>query len=482
MQKFKKQLMSFVNNQILKSISYTIVSNIFTLLTSLLVVLIVPKYLTIEEYSYWQLYLFYSMFVGFLHFGWIDGIYLKYGGMDYHKLNKNLFFSQFYSLAVFQIVLSIFLIIGCTLFFQNQKLTVIQLIGVSLTLVNLANMIMFTLFATNKIKEASLISIIGKFVFLMLVFIAILSDLKNFQILIVADLIGKCITLFYGMYVCRDFIFIKMTNFSFPIKEAINNILVGINLLLANIASLLIVGTVRFGIENSWDITTFGKVSLALSLVNFILIFINAMGIVIYPAIRKASIENLPKIYISLREPLMAILLGLLLLFYPLKSLLILWLPKYVESYDYLLILLPIFIFEGKMALLINTYLKALRKERFMLKINLISFFLSVCVTYLTTVLINDLYLTVLSIVFLLALRSTLAEYYLLRKMKYNHAREINFEILLIVIFMILNWLLKPFFSFTIYLFIYLVYLFTKRTTLSNLYRMLFTKIYRGTL
>ena len=81
---------------IIKNFSYTVSSNLVVLAVSSLIVLIIPKYIGIIEYGYWQIYVFYSSYVGFLHFGWSDGIYLRYGGAKYSELNKKLFFSQFY--------------------------------------------------------------------------------------------------------------------------------------------------------------------------------------------------------------------------------------------------------------------------------------------------------------------------------------------------------------------------------------------------
>lgn len=85
-----------LNNKVItfvKNFSYTFSSNILTMIVSALVILIVPKLIGVQEYGYWQLYMFYSFYVGFLHFGWNDGIYLRYGGQDYKDLNKRYFFS-----------------------------------------------------------------------------------------------------------------------------------------------------------------------------------------------------------------------------------------------------------------------------------------------------------------------------------------------------------------------------------------------------
>lgn len=77
----------------LKDFSYALLSNLVSLIVSVLMILVIPKLIGVREYGYWQLYLFYSSYVGFLHFGWIDGIYLRFGGKEYKDLDKSLFFT-----------------------------------------------------------------------------------------------------------------------------------------------------------------------------------------------------------------------------------------------------------------------------------------------------------------------------------------------------------------------------------------------------
>ena len=72
--------------EFIKNMSYSISSNLVSLIISTIVILIIPKIIGVEEYGYWQLYLFYTSYIGFLHFGWNDGIYLRYGGKEYKKL------------------------------------------------------------------------------------------------------------------------------------------------------------------------------------------------------------------------------------------------------------------------------------------------------------------------------------------------------------------------------------------------------------
>ncbi len=50
---------------VFRNLYYTVGANFITLAISVLLNLFVPKLLGVREYSYWQLYVFYSSYVGF---------------------------------------------------------------------------------------------------------------------------------------------------------------------------------------------------------------------------------------------------------------------------------------------------------------------------------------------------------------------------------------------------------------------------------
>ena len=60
----------------------------------------------------------------------------------------------------------------------------------------------------------------------------------------------------------------------------------------------------------------------------------------------------------------MFVLLGAFVFYYPLKIILTRILPGYAESIRYMALMFPVCIFDSKISLLVNTYLKALRKEK----------------------------------------------------------------------------------------------------------------------
>ena len=453
----------------IKNMSYTIFSNFVSLIASALVILIIPKLIGVEEYGYWQLYLFYSSYVGFLHFGWNDGIYLRFGGEDYNNLDKKIFFSQFVQLLFFQ------LLIGSTIYglsnvFMSDvnRAFIYQMVALSMVLVNLRIMFLYILQATNRIREYAWITMFDRIVYIFLIALFLTLGVRNYQLMIIADLIGKFFSLIMTVCFCKDIVFNKVSDFFFTINEAVANISIGIKLMFANIASLLIIGIVRFGIERTWDVATFGKVSLTLSISNMMMIFINAVGIVMYPLLRRTAHEKLSTIYSTMRDFLMPILLGFLLVYFPMKIILSAWLPQYEESLLYMALVFPMFIYEGKMALLISTYLKTLRRENTMLRINLISMIISLAMTYMATQIFKNLDLAIVNIVILLALRSALAETYISKELKVSVKKDIFLELSLALVFILTGWYINSWMATVGYAIAFGIYLFIKRKDLKD--------------
>lgn len=434
------------------------------MIVSFVVILIVPKLLGVEEYGYWQLYLFYLSYVGFLHFGWNDGIYLKYGGEKYEDLNKNLFFSQFWMLVIFQVLVGI-IILGASKVFitDSSKQYIVEMISISTILVNVRYMLIYILQGTNRIKEFAQITILDRVFYCLLIILFLFLGIRDFKLLIIADIIGKLISLCYAIYCCRNLIFNKISKFYLSLKETIENINIGIKLMFANIASILIIGIMRFGIERTWDVATFGKVSLILSISNLMMIFINAIGIIMFPILRRVNVNTLPIIFKAIRTFLLLILLGLLLLYYPLKFGFSIWLPQYRDSLIYLALVFPMCIYEGKMAMLINTYLKTMRKEKLMLAINLVSVLLSIILSIISTIIFKNISLAMGSIVVLLAFRCILAEVILSKELKVSVLKDNIYEVTMTIVFIITSWLIASWIGVLIYLITYLLYMWIKR-------------------
>ncbi|MBK5263204.1 MAG: hypothetical protein JJE17_11660, partial [Peptostreptococcaceae bacterium] len=425
----------------IKKLTYTISANSIGFLTSLLMAFFVPKFIGVADYGYWQLYIFYVSYTGFFQFGWADGLYLRYGGKYYSELNLPMMNSQYWS----QVFIDLILIAGFCIFAlfrikNTDRLFIVMLTGVNCLLLHPRAMLQYLLQSTGRVKEYAKNVIAEKAFLVLFIFFFFLRGYREYQYLIWADIIAKSIALCSVGWTCRDIVISKRVAFSLALKESWTNMSAGIKLMFANIAGMLIIGVIRFAIERTWDITTFGKVSFSLSISNFILVFISAISIVIFPIIKRSTQVRLPLIYDTLGVLVSNAMIVFLILYYPIKIVLSLWLPQYVEAINYFSILFPICLFEARNSLLINTYLKALREENAMFWLNGISVCLSFLLTYITVFLLKNLTLTIVSIVFLLSFRCFISDLYLQRKLKKKYSNEVLWDIVGTIVFIFGNW------------------------------------------
>lgn len=372
--------------------------------------------------------------------------------------------SQFWYLSFFELALTI--ILSIMLFAFNlgvNKQFILFLTIANIIFVIPKTMLSYLLQVSNRIKEYSLIVILEKVIYCLLTLCILLFGFTSYKPFIFADVLGKFCALFLGVYYCKDIVFSKMETIHVSLIEAWLNISVGIKLLVANIAGMLILGIIRMAIEYQWDIETFGKVSLAISVSNLLMVFINSVGIVLFPMIKRMDKDKLNDLYFKMRDILMVLLFGMLVFYYPLQYILKFWLPNYVDSFAYLALLFPMCIYESKMSMLINTYLKAFRKEKQLLLINSISVLLSFIFSGISVFLLKNLILTVIMIVLLFAFRCIACELLLSNYMEKSVINDILKESVLCMAFMCISWNMPSLFAFFSYLIIFLIYIFSKR-------------------
>ncbi|AOO75002.1 hypothetical protein LCW_02440 [Latilactobacillus curvatus] len=443
--------------QVLRNLSYTVLSNFLSLFVSTLVVLIVPKLIGVEDYGYWQLYMFYTTYVTVLHLGWFDGIYLRYGGREYDSLDKSLFNSQ--------IVLSLCLetliaaVIYCYSFFvnNNNQSYIIVMTAIAMLIMNMGLLSVYLLQITNQIRKYAIYTVVGKLIYISIVIVSLLLGVRSFRILIVADLIGKFSSLLYGIICCQDLVFRKLELTKNSFREAYFNISVGIKLLIANLSSNLVVGVIRYGIQTAWGIKIFGKISLTLSISNLLMVFIGAVSLVLFPTLRRIQ-TDLEKVYSNIRIILISILLLGLLLYFPVQLILPIWLPKYKDSLVYMAILFPMCLFDGKFEILINTFMKSLRLEKTLLLLNIFSVVISCIITVVNIIFFKNLSAMMFSIVFVLAVRSTIGELIVWKVLKIHEYKQLFLEIGIVIVFILSTWYLSLLIALFIYLLILIIY------------------------
>lgn len=455
----------------LKNIAYSFGANLVSLGISVFMVMFVPKFLSVDDYGLWQLFLFYFSYLGFLHFGWEDGIYLRYAGKNFKDLDSMTFAGQFYGIIALQIILLI-LVIGVSniLLVDPIKKTALTSAICLAPLVNFNTLCNFIMQITNRIKEYARLLLAERILFFIGVLLSLLVWQQNeFRYMYYAKIFSLVSVTLLSSYLCKRLLKPKLPCIKVFIYESKENLVVGSKLMLANIAGMLIIGIVRYGISVGWDIATFGKISLTLGISNFLMVFISSISVVFFPIIKRMDESKRADSYQMIRTGFDVILFGILITYYPLKYILTWWLPKYADSLIYMSILFPICVFTSKLSLLVNTYLKSMRREALMLKINSISVGIAIAATFITVDLFHDLNFTLLSVVAVYAFQCCLAEFFIGRMLNLHLLNDILVDIFMCSVFIISGWYIPNIWCTVIYTFAYITFLLLYRKPIQRL-------------
>ena len=163
-----------------KKMTMAILAQLVSLTVAFVLNLIVPKFITIEEYSYWQTFALYVSYVGVLHFGLLDGLMLRYSQFDWEEIDKVRLRSQFFTLAS---VLLFFSITGVLISMIlddaiSSKLVLLVSIGIISKNVFTFNSYVFQL--TNRIEKYAVLTIIHRLIMGIVIIVLIILKVQNF--------------------------------------------------------------------------------------------------------------------------------------------------------------------------------------------------------------------------------------------------------------------------------------------------------------
>lgn len=385
-----------------------------SLLVSVALALLVPKVLGVEEFGYWQLFIFYVNYVGLFHLGLDDGVYLLMGGIPRERIDKRSVNSQFWYGLSFQLVFAGAIAVAALLGgFGEQRSFVLMATALFLLLNNAAFYLGYVFQAMNETQTYSLSVMVDRVLFCIPLLVMVALRVDSFEPYVVSYAVSKTCSLAYCLWHARDILASGLLAPRLAFGEIGASIKVGSSLMFANAAEMLIIGVVRFAIDGVWGIETFGQVSLALSLVNFFSTFAIQLGMVLFPALRQSSDAERRSFYRVARDAMETLLPGVYVLYFPISWALAAWLPQYTDSFRYLALLLPLCVFDGKMSVCSTTFFKTLRKERVLLAINAASVAVSCLVTFLCVGVVGSLEAVLLGVTAVIVARSLVAEVWL---------------------------------------------------------------------
>lgn len=457
-------------NILISNLSYALLAQVVSLAASFAVQFFAPKVLSIAEYAYWQLFLFYVSYINISRIGIIDGLYLKLGGKERTELDGALLKTEWIVFLAFQVLVAVVMWgVVCRHVVDENRLFVLLACSICMVIINSNNYFGFIFQAINETNIYSISELIYNLLWFVAVVLLYCSGIKSYKIIVIMYIGGQALAGIYLLYNGRFILHCKAKKLCAVFADIMENSKCGISLLIAMYASMLITGVARLVVDGKWGIEMFGYFSFAMSLTTFLLKFISQVSMVLFPALRKVAPTEQRAIFSNINNIMTVILPAALIMFIPMKVLVNWWLPQYNSSMYYLGILLPICVFDGKMQLLYSTYLKVLRKERYLLLVNGVAVVTSFGLSLIGAWIINDIEFIAWALLVSIALRSMLAEVGLTRwlGLKPNRTLQIT-EIIAIMLFPVLATHLSDMHIFLIYVIIYIAYVIINRAYINS--------------
>ena len=253
-------------------------SNVVTLVAGIVSGLIIPSFLSLDQYAYFKTFTLYLSYVGILHLGLADGLFIKYGGSYENEVDDSLLKGEHHFFLIFQFLITILILI-VSLFIEDNILLAFSL---SIIPFNLLTFYKFFYQAIGKFDIYSKILIFPPVVMLIAnIAVIFVFKIENHWLFIIIRLFA-----YLSIFLILEYNFYKLTksadtNIDF---EEIKNIFnIGFFIMLGNLSSVLFYSIDRWFIKFLFTSSDFAFYSFAISMMGMINIFIGSITTVFYP-------------------------------------------------------------------------------------------------------------------------------------------------------------------------------------------------------
>lgn len=256
------------------------ISNIINLVFKIFINFVQPKFLSVNTYAMIQTYTLYISYAAILHFGYIDGMYLSYGGKELDKVDQKKLNDNVSTLRSMQLIVTFFCL-GITFFVKNQMILFMSL---SIIPVNLSAYFRMLFQAIGHFdKYGKIMNIHSALLFIFSFFLLMVFKTDNYIFYIWSNIFSYTIIWLVLEINYKQIIgFKKNKLLSFNLKELKNNILEGFPLTIGNLASTFLFSLDRWFVKLKLDTNSFAFYSFSVSIVTFLNIAITPITITLY--------------------------------------------------------------------------------------------------------------------------------------------------------------------------------------------------------
>lgn len=314
-----------------KGIVYVFVANVINLLISLFTGFVLPKILSIETYANIKLFQLYVTYIGILHLGFADGMYLRIGGKDIETLDKKEILEEFKIFKTFQLIVAIISIIISSCI-KNE---ILLLCSIVILPINIANYLRQVYQAIGQFKKYSRFTNINTIlIFIVNIFLLFIVKTDYYRAYIFGYIVVYII--YWILIEIETRKLFGYEKVKADKKYLVQDIKSGFFLMIGNFCNVIFTSIDRLFVQNLLGTIQFAYYSFAVSVENLMNVFITPISTVMYNYFcnnkEKEKIVNV-KMYILLFSSV------IIAVIFPAKFIIDVWLTKYKDALNVLFLL-----------------------------------------------------------------------------------------------------------------------------------------------
>ena len=329
-----------------KNVFVVLASNIISILSGILVGFVIPKILGVSEYGYYKTYTLYCSYIGIFHFGFIDGIYLKYAGKKYDELDYMQFRTYTRFLVIMEVAISCIALLVALPFLKGSYRWILFFVAANVIVTNMVSYYEFVGQITMKFKQVSIKNIIR--CVLNIIVVSVLYVLYRYYGTTIFAKIYIAISLVIG-YLLLGWYLVSVNKITFgkayPIKSEKSNIKylfkIGFPLLLANLIGQLVFVADQQVVNIAFSNETYSTYAFAYNMINLITVATSAISVVFYPTIKSMDADAVTNNYSRINAYLLMFVALCLTAYFVMDVFVRAFLDKYVESLIIFRVILP---------------------------------------------------------------------------------------------------------------------------------------------
>jgi len=384
--------------EIVKKSSLTMLSNFISLVSGIIVTFFLPKIMTVASYGEFKIFLLYASYSGLFHFGFIDGIYLRYSGNKYSDLDKSEFKYYTWFLFILQCVISIFIVLGSLCIADDIYKNIFFILATYILIHNMSSFFLQVIQMTQRYVANVVVNLFYSVARLLSIFILLFLiyneyiELVSTNAYLLVFISLELFLLLLSSFFCRQqlsFFFFKIQN---GFSKSFGYIKSGFPILLSGLVSTVILNLDRQFVSLFFPIEVYAEYAFSYTILSLFTTIVSSISLVVYPLI-KENIHNEKKLYFILSNYVLIFVFGILMVVPLIDFIIQRILPAYSTSIIFFKILLPGLAVSCVIETIIKNYFKLYDYTRKYFILSLFILFLSFVLNTIINLSLKNLYL-----------------------------------------------------------------------------------------